>query len=74
MPKDLYWYCTRKPAVCHEAEPGRERIGGGLSKAQIMHTAATGRTQTQDDERGLEQQDLFDHVICASRSHSPSVQ
>ena len=33
--------------------PGRERGGCGLSDAPIMPTAAIGRTQKQDGERGI---------------------
>src|SRR2546430_13609611 len=41
----------------------RSRVGGGLSDAQIMHTAAMGRTQKQDGERGIDQQDIFYRVV-----------
>ena len=43
--------------------PGRERVGGGLRNAQIMHTATMGRTQKQGDERGIDQQDIFYRLV-----------
>src|SRR5262249_51791160 len=49
--------------ILQQPTPGRERVGGGLSDAQIMHTAAIGRTQKQDGEGGIDQQDIFHRVV-----------
>ena len=49
--------------ILQQSTPGRERVGGGLRDAQIMHPAAMGRTQKQDGERGIDQEDIFDRVI-----------
>src|SRR5215471_14783972 len=49
--------------ILQQPTPGRERGGGSLSDAQIMHTAAMGRTQKQDDEQGIDQQDIFHGVV-----------
>src|SRR3989475_9929846 len=43
--------------------PGRERVGGGLRDAQIMGTAAVGVAQKEDDEQGIDEQDIFDGVV-----------
>src|SRR4029434_5214275 len=34
-----------------------------LSDAQIMHTATMGRTQKQDGEGGIDQEDIFHRVV-----------
>ena len=49
--------------ILQQPTPGRERVGCGLSDAQIMHTAAMGRTQKQDREGGIDEQDIFDRVV-----------
>ena len=41
----------------------REWVGGGLCDAQIMDTAAVGVAQKEDDEQGIDEQDIFDGVI-----------
>ena len=43
--------------------PGRERVGGGLRDAQIMDTAAVGVAQKEDEEQGIDEQDVFDGVV-----------
>src|SRR5215510_10015572 len=43
--------------------PGRERGGGGLRNAQIMDTAPVGGAQQEDDEQGIDEQDICDGVI-----------
>jgi hypothetical protein len=40
--------------ILQQPTPGRERVGGGLRNAQIMHMAAMGRTQKQDSEQGID--------------------
>jgi hypothetical protein len=52
--------CERQEAqILQSLAPDWERVGGGLSEAQIMHTAAMGLTQQQNGERGIDQQDIF---------------
>jgi len=41
----------------------REGVGGGLRDAPIMGTAAVGVAQKEDDEQGIDEQDIFDRVI-----------
>jgi hypothetical protein len=43
--------------------PSQERVGGGLSDAQIMHTATVGVTEKEDREEGMHEQDVFDGVV-----------
>ena len=38
-------------------------IGGGLSDAQIMDTVAVGVAQKEDDEQGIDEQDILDGVV-----------
>ena len=49
--------------ILQQPTPGRERVGGGLSDAQIMGAAAVGVAQKKDAEQGIDQQDIFDRVI-----------
>ena len=49
--------------ILQQPTPGRERVGGGLSDAQIMHTATIGFAQKDDRETGIDEQDVFDGVI-----------
>src|SRR4029434_7610491 len=37
--------------------------GSGLRNAQIMGTAAVGVAQKEDDEQGIDQQNIFDGVV-----------
>ena len=39
--------------ILQQPTPGRERVGGGLRNAQIMHMAAAGVTEKEDDEQGI---------------------
>ena len=41
----------------------REGVGGGLRDAQIMDTTAVRVAQKEDDEHGIDEQDIFDGVI-----------
>ena len=41
----------------------RQWVGGGLRDAQIMHTAAVGVAQKEDDEERIDEQDIFDGVV-----------
>ena len=49
--------------ILQQPTPGRERVGGGLRDAQIMDTAAVGVAQKEDDEQGIDEQDIFDGVV-----------
>ncbi len=56
--------CERQEAqILQQPTPGWKRVGGGLREAQIMGTAATGVTQKEDDEQGVDPQDIFYRVI-----------
>ena len=49
--------------ILQQPTPGRERVGGGLRNAQIMDTAAVGVTEKEDQEEGIDEQDIFDRVV-----------
>src|SRR5215831_11967880 len=49
--------------ILQQPTPGRERVGGGLSDAQIMGAAAVGVAQKEDREEGVDQQDIFDRMV-----------
>jgi hypothetical protein len=49
--------------ILQSLAPGRERVGGRLSEAQLMHTATMGRTQQQEGEGGIDHQDIFHRVV-----------
>ena len=49
--------------ILQQPTPGRERVGGGLRDTQIMGTAAVGAAQKEDDEHGIDEQDIFDSVV-----------
>src|SRR5215831_8269742 len=49
----------RKPSLSWR----RWGVGGGLRDAQIMGTAAVGVAQKEDDEQGIDEQDIFDRVV-----------
>jgi hypothetical protein len=49
--------------ILQQPTPGRERVGGGLRNAQIMHTATVGVTEKEDREEGMHEQDIFDGVV-----------
>src|SRR5712691_9260286 len=49
--------------ILQQPTPSREGVGGGLSDAQIMDTAAVGVAQKEDEEQGIDEQDIFDGVI-----------
>src|SRR6266446_5811911 len=49
--------------ILQQPTPSRERVGGGLSDAQIMDTAAVGVAQKEDDEERIDEQDIFDGVV-----------
>src|SRR2546427_5033822 len=53
----------RKPRSCNNPLPAGRGVGGGLSDAQIMDTAAVGVAQKEDDEERIDQQDIFDGVV-----------
>jgi len=47
--------------------PSREWVGGGLSDAQIMDTAAVGVAQKEDREEGVDQDDNVLDILVQSR-------
>src|SRR5262249_37865459 len=49
--------------ILQQPAPGRERVGGGLRDAQIMDPAAVGVAQKEDDEQGIDEQDIFHGVV-----------
>src|SRR5262249_23746966 len=49
--------------ILQQPAPGWERVGGSLSDAQILHAAAVRRTQKEDREQGIDQQDIFYCVV-----------
>jgi hypothetical protein len=49
--------------ILQQLTSGWEWGGGGLSDAQIMDTAAVGVAQKEDDEQGIDEQDIFHGVI-----------
>src|SRR5712692_1350929 len=49
--------------ILQQPTPSRERVGGCLSDAQIMDTATVGVAQKEDEEQGIDQQDIFDRVV-----------
>src|SRR5207237_7319737 len=49
--------------ILQQQTPGREWVGRGLRNAQIMDTAAVGVAQKEDQEEGIDEQDIFDGVI-----------
>ena len=49
--------------ILQQPTPSREGVGAGLCDAQIMDTAAVGVAQKEDDEQGIDQQDIFDGVV-----------
>jgi len=44
--------------ILPQPTPGWERGGGGLRDTQIMGTAAVGAAQQEDDEQGIDEQDI----------------
>jgi hypothetical protein len=56
--------CERQEAqILQQPTASREWVGGGLSDAQIMDTAAIGLAQKEDQEEGIDEQDIFDGVV-----------
>src|SRR5206468_2141938 len=49
--------------ILQQPTPSREWVGGGLSDAQIMDTAAVGVAQKEDGEENIDEQDIFDGVV-----------
>ena len=49
--------------ILQQPTPGRERVGGGLRNAQIMHTATVGVTEKEDREESIHEQDIFYGVV-----------
>src|SRR5262245_43766697 len=53
----------RKPRSCNNPLPAGRGVGGGLRDAQIMDTATVGVAQKEDEEQGIDQQDIFYRMI-----------
>src|SRR5206468_288927 len=49
--------------ILQQPTPSREWVGGGLSDAQIMDTAAVSVAQKEDREEGIHEQDIFEGVV-----------
>ena len=49
--------------ILQQPTPGREWVGGGLRDAQIMDPTAVRVAEKEDDEQGIDEQDIFDRVI-----------
>src|SRR5262249_24703730 len=49
--------------ILQQSTPSREGVGGSFSDAQIMDPAAVGVAQKEDDEQGIDEQDIFDRVV-----------
>jgi hypothetical protein len=49
--------------ILQQLTSGWEWVGGGLSDAQIMDTAAMGVAQKEDNQQGIDEQDIFDGVV-----------
>src|SRR2546429_4980432 len=49
--------------ILQQPTPSREWVGGGLSNAQIMDTAAVGVAQKEDDEESIDEQDIFHGMV-----------
>ena len=49
--------------ILQQPTPSREGVRGGLRDAQIMDTAAVGVAQKEDDEEGIDEQDIFDRIV-----------
>src|SRR5215831_16745058 len=41
----------------------RERVGGGLRNAQIMHTATVGVAEKEDEEQGVNEEHIFYRMV-----------
>jgi hypothetical protein len=49
--------------ILQQPTASRERVGSGLRDAQIMGTAAVSVAQKEDDEQGIDEQDILDGVV-----------
>jgi hypothetical protein len=49
--------------ILQQPTASRKRVGGGLRDAQIMDPAAVGVAQKEDQEEGIDEQDIFDGMI-----------
>ena len=61
----------QEPQILQQPTPSREGVGGGLRDAQIMDTAAVGVAQKEDDEQGIDEQDIFDGVVLFLAAITP---
>src|SRR5262249_41477201 len=49
--------------ILQQPTASRERVGRGLRDAQIMGAAARGVAQEEDEQQGVDQQDIFDRMV-----------
>src|SRR2546428_693483 len=49
--------------ILQQPTAGRERVGGGLRNAQIMDTSTRGIAQKEEEEEGIDEQDMFDGMV-----------
>src|SRR6516162_7477266 len=49
--------------ILQQPTPSWEWVGGCLSDAQVMDTATVGGAQKEDEEEGIDQQDIFYRMI-----------
>src|SRR5262249_44022872 len=53
----------KEAQILQQPTPSREGIGGCLSDAQIMDPATVGVAQKEDEEQGIDQQDIFYRMV-----------
>src|SRR5438445_3201349 len=54
---------ARKPRSCNNRLPAGKGVGRRLGDTLIMDAAATGVTEKEDGEQGIDQQDIFYRVV-----------
>src|SRR5262249_38440113 len=54
---------AQEAQIPQQPTPRREGVGAGLRDAQIMGAAAISVAQKEDDEQGIDEQDIFEGVV-----------
>ena len=49
--------------ILQQSAPGREGGGGGLGEPLVMEAASSRLTEEEDEEQGIDQQDIFDRMV-----------
>ena len=49
--------------ILQQSAPGREGGGGGLGEPLVMEAASSRLTEEEDEEQGMDQQDIFDRMV-----------